>query len=80
MPVLPYSMLGPLGVCIGEGSSCLVYIADYQGREAAVKMLLRNHQPYEAALREATMYQVGDVVILWAPLYPPPPSLGRGIL
>ena len=52
------NMLGPLGDLIGEGSSCLVRLSHYQGQKAAVKMLLCSHEPFKAALREATMYQV----------------------
>ena len=59
MPLLTSSMLGPLGDLIGEGSSSFVRLAHYQGQKAAVKMLLCSHEPYRAALREATMYQVG---------------------
>ena len=59
------SMLGPLGDLIGEGSSCFVRVAHYQGQEVAVKMLLSGHQPYEAALKEAAMYQVGAHAILF---------------
>ena len=59
VPMLAASAVGPLGDVIGEGSSCIVYRAVYCGQEAAVKMLLCGHEPYAAALREATMYKVG---------------------
>ena len=59
IPLLTHNMLGPLGDLLGEGSSCFVRLAHYQGQKAAVKMVMCSRKPYEAALREATMYQVG---------------------
>ena len=66
VPLLAANMFGPLGDLIGEGSSCFVRLAKYHGQEAAVKMLMCSHQPYEVALTEATMYQVGT-----RPFHPP---------
>ena len=60
VPTLTAAAVGPLGDVIGEGSSCVVRRAMYRGQEAVVKMLLCGREPYAAALREATMYKVGD--------------------
>ena len=65
VPLLTADILGPLGDPIGEGSSCVVRLASCLGQQAAVKMLLCGQQPYEAALREATMYQVNTSIPFW---------------